>query len=88
MEFYKVTHAMTTLCLNLCLCQPHLDVAIHDGPFAIMSKKDLKPLADLVTASCGTVVDLDASKVVRVEFAAKEYQMLQERRKQGGDNAE
>lgn len=77
MRYYRSENPLTRLLLSMPLCEVHLQDAIDCGPWVLMPRETVKKFARIAESSSGTVVDLDGTRVVRVEFNDQEYIDLQ-----------
>lgn len=80
--FNKSDAPITRLILGFYLCDAHMAVAVEEGPFELVPRDKMEAIADFCRRTAFTVVDLDATKVVRVELNDEELAMLQ---KSGGE---
>jgi hypothetical protein len=80
MRFHRTTQWLTRLILGLEECAEHRAATIAAGPFELMPRDKLAPIARLCERSSGTKVDLEASKVVAVAFDDPDYQVLMRQR--------
>jgi hypothetical protein len=76
MEFYRTDRFLTRMITGLIVCDEHLAESMAAGAFALMPREHLKPIADVCARSSGTAVDMEATKVVRVELSDPDYLLL------------
>jgi hypothetical protein len=77
MEYHKTNEPLTRLLFTLTLCDPHLHEAIEAGAGALMARDKLEAICKFAGKSARVAVDVDASKVVRVELNDPDLLVLQ-----------
>ena len=78
MEHFHTTRYLTRIVLGLEVCEEH-----GKGLEAVelIGREQLERFAKLVTANCGTAIDIEASRVVPIGFTDPEYLALLHGRK-------
>lgn len=81
MALYKSDSYLTRLVIGLFVCEAHFTEARDAGPFELLPRDKLMPLARVAGSKSGIAVDLEATKVCAIALDDHDLLMLDRARR-------